>query len=113
MWSFVQKDLNRSRKRDMLHRKGQMRGKMHDKCTSLPCRLAVLCDEKEESGVSQQLSRSRTHDSLLGGMATVQPVKFQLKPMYRCNEEKGWVFLALHGTPMASVRSMKSCSDQD
>ena len=86
---------------------------MHNKCTSLPCRLAALHDEKDKSEVSQQSSRSRIRDSLLGGIATVRLVKSQSKPMYHCNKEKGWVFLALHGMPMAPVRSMKSCLDQD
>ena len=113
MRSFTRKDLNWSGNRDMLCRKGRMREKMHNKCTSLPCRLAALHDEKVESGVSQQSSRSRTRDSLSGRMAMVRPVKSQSKPMYHCNKEKGRVFLVLQGMPMAPVRSMKSCSDQD
>ena len=65
----------------MLHRKGQISGKMQEICINFPCKLAALCVENDWSGVSHMSKRDKVLDSFLTGRATVCDSKSQLKPM--------------------------------
>ena len=71
MCSFAHGDLKEAGKVTMLCRKGRMRGKMQDMCTSLPWGLAALCARKVLSSDSHELTRAKIWVHFSGGTDTV------------------------------------------
>lgn len=79
--NFPQGDQNDRGKWAKPWRKGQMRGKMQDTWTSLPCMLAASLTETVQLDWSQQFTACKIFVSFLCGKATVCVSKFQSKPM--------------------------------
>jgi hypothetical protein len=79
--NFPQGDQNDRGKWAKPQIKGQIRGKMHDTWTSLPCILAASPTETVQLSWSQQFMACKIFVSFSCGKATVHAFKFQSKPM--------------------------------